>query len=419
MNINPPRIPRDNPSWMVIAIAALAAALTRSAFSDPPQYEVLVLEVPDYATGVSPWGINDKAQIVGSYNVYGGGVDKPFLWDRGEFIPLELPPDYMQAHCADINDIGQIVGTMGWCIAPGRGFLYDEGEFMNLGVLEGANASTATAINDSGQIVGYSADMNDGDPPLQAYVWQDGIMTNLASHFPMPESLARDINEAGQITGGTGESIGNDSTAFIWREGLVQQLGPIPGGFTSEGYAINNRGEVAGRGKVYTEGPRGSAYHGFLYCDGEMIDIGLVQGARGCRVRAMNDRRQIVGYCDEWPDGPGLWAFLWQDGTMYSLDDLVPPELELDLEWGYAINNAGQITARGYASVDSVTVLLSPVNPWPADVNWDGVVDINDLFFVLTHWGLCPDEPQMCPADVNGDATVDIDDIFAVISDWG
>ena len=52
--------------------------------------------------------------------------------------------------------------------------------------------------------------------------------------------------------------------------------------------------------------------------------------------------------------------------------------------------------------------------PCPADVNNDGVVDIDDLFEVLGHWGEGPGQ-----WDVNDDGTVDIDDIFAVLAAWG
>ena len=53
----------------------------------------------------------------------------------------------------------------------------------------------------------------------------------------------------------------------------------------------------------------------------------------------------------------------------------------------------------------------------PADVNNDGVVDIDDIFAVLAGWGPC-DDPSDCPADVNGDGFVDIDDLFEILANW-
>ena len=49
----------------------------------------------------------------------------------------------------------------------------------------------------------------------------------------------------------------------------------------------------------------------------------------------------------------------------------------------------------------------------PGDVNGDGKVNIDDIFFILGHWG----EPGG-PADANEDGTVNIDDIFFVLAHW-
>ena len=40
-----------------------------------------------------------------------------------------------------------------------------------------------------------------------------------------------------------------------------------------------------------------------------------------------------------------------------------------------------------HGHVDGITALDLEVNPCPADVNNDGVVNIDDLFDVLAHWG--------------------------------
>ncbi|UCD76145.1 MAG: hypothetical protein JSV91_04325 [Phycisphaerales bacterium] len=50
----------------------------------------------------------------------------------------------------------------------------------------------------------------------------------------------------------------------------------------------------------------------------------------------------------------------------------------------------------------------------PADVNTDGVVDIDDLFEVLAHWG-----EGAGVYDINEDGIVDIDDVFEVLAAWG
>ena len=55
-----------------------------------------------------------------------------------------------------------------------------------------------------------------------------------------------------------------------------------------------------------------------------------------------------------------------------------------------------------------------------ADTNCDGVVNIDDLVNVITHWGRCPGPcPPACAGDVNSNCLVDIDDLVAVITNWG
>ena len=59
--------------------------------------------------------------------------------------------------------------------------------------------SEATGINDRGQIVGVSF------PSSHAFIWQDGIMTDLNKLIPSGSPLAListgDINDRGEITG--------------------------------------------------------------------------------------------------------------------------------------------------------------------------------------------------------------------------
>jgi hypothetical protein len=69
---------------------------------------------------------------------------------------------------------------------------------------------------------------------------------------------------------------------------------------------------------------------------------------------------------------------------------------------------------------------LPPAN-CPADVTppgGNGSVGINDLLFVISHWGACPAPlPSLCPGNIINTGTsanrVDVDDMLAVISGWG
>jgi hypothetical protein len=71
--------------------------------------------------------------------------------------------------------------------------------------------------------------------------------------------------------------------------------------------------------------------------------------------------------------------------------------------------------ASAGAMADNVQFGAGTPDPCRADINNDGVVNIDDLFAVLGDWGPCDD----CASDVNCDGAVDIDDLFAVLGDWG
>jgi hypothetical protein len=61
--------------------------------------------------------------------------------------------------------------------------------------------------------------------------------------------------------------------------------------------------------------------------------------------------------------------------------------------------------------------------PSVADINIDGVVNVDDLLAVINAWGECPQPcPPSCGADIapsKGDCIVNVDDLLMVINSWG
>ena len=72
-------------------------------------------------------------------------------------------------------------------------------------------------------------------------------------------------------------------------------------------------------------------------------------------------------------------------------------------------------TGIGFPCVDMGAYEFQAELDCPEDVNGDEIVNIDDLFQVLSAWGPC----EECPEDVNDDGVVDIDDIFEVLANWG
>ena len=86
------------------------------------------------------------------------------------------------------------------------------------------------------------------------------------------------------------------------------------------------------------------------------------------------------------------------------------------VEDGYHLSSNGRFVIFEAVLADGRdgAFLIDMGDDCPEDVNGDGVVDIDDLFDVLSHWGEGPGQ-----YDVNDDGTVDIDDIFAILAAWG
>ncbi|MDG2422387.1 MAG: hypothetical protein P8M22_00260 [Phycisphaerales bacterium] len=54
----------------------------------------------------------------------------------------------------------------------------------------------------------------------------------------------------------------------------------------------------------------------------------------------------------------------------------------------------------------------------PADVNYSGGVDVEDLLAVINSWGSCPTYSRICETDTDGDTVVGIDDLLHIIDNW-
>src|SRR6187401_2604951 len=83
-----------------------------------------------------------------------------------------------------INNNGQIVGSSnitltGSGFPVSHAFLYENGIMTDLGALAAGASSGAQGINDSGQVVGISSTANDG--PQHAFLYQNGTMTDLGT----------------------------------------------------------------------------------------------------------------------------------------------------------------------------------------------------------------------------------------------
>jgi probable HAF family extracellular repeat protein len=129
------------------------------------------------------------------------------------------------------------------------------------------------------------------------------------------------------------------SHAFRWEDGVLTDLGTLPGGDRSQAISINARGWIAGGSKTGEFDPLtgGLQFHGVLWKDGEIIDLGtLGEGLdKGLESNAVyvKDGGQVVGFStiNTVPDpfsflGAAIHPFIWKNGAMRDLGTLGGPD---------------------------------------------------------------------------------------------
>jgi probable HAF family extracellular repeat protein len=327
-----------------------------------------------------------------------------FEWQHGSLKDLGTLPGGNNSAATWVNEAGTVAGISdNGVIDPQVGFpqafavVWSHGHLQNLGTL-GGNQSFATAMNNRGQVTGIAEnDVPDpfslygpGGTETRAFLWERGVMQDLGT-LGGPDSFAQYVNDKGQVAGFSFTSDLNVDP-FLWRNGTITDLGSFGGTFGQVG-ALNNRGQVVGlmnlagdvnahpflwdRGKLTDLGTFGGdfgqaiwmneagevigeadypipctpdcghpqVYRPFLWRHGVMTDLGAAPGDRCGFAYGINASTQIVGASGVCHGG--VDAFLWENGAIYNLNDLIPSNSPLHLVYGLDISDRGEITGLG------------------------------------------------------------------------
>jgi probable HAF family extracellular repeat protein len=205
----------------------------------------------------------------------------------------------------------------------------------DLGTLGGDECYPAD-INNGGQIVG-TVTLPDGD--VRAFVWENGMMTSLA---PNRSSKAVAINEFGDIIGfekDPDRSCGDTFCATLWTHGHRIDLRRGGVGF-ADGMlqAINNEGQIVGYGGPPASPNQFEGRKPLLWVDGVLTELGTAQGTVPNYATLLNNRGLIIVDQDDRPT-------LWWDGMLYPLP--IPDVSEARQLWGTA---AMGISDSGYVA---------------------------------------------------------------------
>jgi probable HAF family extracellular repeat protein len=175
------------------------------------------------------------------------------------------------------------------------------------------------------------------------------------------------LNERGEVVGGLDLPGDQQIHPFLWDgKKLIDLIAPPFGGAANgEAAWINEAGEVVGLAglPVACPGspqPAGEVQHAFLWMNGVMTDLGTLPGILNTEANFINSKTQVVG--DAFAcDFSVFTATLWENGTIVDLNTLVPPHTPLYLFMASFIDDRGQIAAFGrLQNGDMHAVLLIP-----------------------------------------------------------
>jgi probable HAF family extracellular repeat protein len=220
--------------------------------------------------------ISERGEIAGIS--YTGSIPNPvtgippldaFLWKDGRMVDLGTFGGASSFPNA-VNNRGQVIGgasfpdALGSCLGenfnPGCDpFLWSEGKLIDLNTsTTGGNPITANEISDDGAIIGAAAFPY---APYDAYVWRNGVATDLGHLDGDCFSEARAINSEGQIVGDSFACDGTFHRAFLWENGSIVDLNALvppdsslqlaaigPFSLAPTPGPLNDGGEIGGNG---------------------------------------------------------------------------------------------------------------------------------------------------------------------------
>lgn len=343
----------------LFSTVALSSFLVAGAVADaaPPAYRAtLVPGIPEQGFNtVFPADINNNGVVVGTLARLAGFVPvRAFLWPgSGPVIDLgDLGvPEFAQA--LGINDAGRVIGmaevveprsSLGTAI---HGFVWDAGVMTDLAPLGNDLDSQAIAVNELGEVLVVSFDPSDRLHD-RYYVWRNGKVDQLGrlnADPGGPSGSATSMNDRRQIVGSVVHADGQER-AFLWENGRMTDLGLAPGDdFFSVANRITNQGTIVGESWAFdAQNGHGSREQGVVWQGASFVrGIPPLDGDWALSALAVNGAGTIVGF-----SGFPSSAYVSVGGAALDLNDLVagqPPDQHL--YQGTDVNERGQILVDG------------------------------------------------------------------------
>lgn len=346
-----------------LKISQKSFSLLVSTFMFSPLHAA-TYQITSVIPGFFATGFNDSGQVSGYTSP---GTASAAVWNGTALVSVPGIQTGGPGQALSINSNGVVVGysQSSSSTATRVGFVYSGGTSTALPNQSGYY-NTPAKINDSGVIVGTFTS-NTSTNTSQAYLY-NGITTTILAGIGGALTTAVDVNGSGWVTGSGTEEGGAaaERRAWLYNGTTTIDLGTL-GGDQSIAYALNDLGHVVG-GSTIT-GTAAIQQRAFLYRDGQMINLqsGTAwENTTGGYATDINNLDQVVGRLGA---TAAALPFLWENGEMFNLLDLVDDELTGNWFTPVAINDNGDIlmTYLPTGSSGRATVILSQV-PEPSVV---------------------------------------------------
>lgn len=323
---------------MITSLVALT--LLSSPVRGTATIQAIPAAVPANAREVLGGRITSNGLVVGSYRTKTFQSElAPQLWSAAQgAIQIPTPQGALAPPLlSDSNDKGEVVGFYSdshwmkpfrWSAKDGLKDLTEMGPY-----------GGASAINNRGDIAGFSRPVSLG--PEHGVLLRDGKRIELRPVEGYLHSNACGINQKGETVGLTyGANVDKPSLATVWDiSGNPTAIPMLPGATGQTGEAINDKGEAIGTATL-----PGEPAAMFFYSHGQTTRI---PGGGGPSIaHDLNNKGQIVGRTEP-ATNRVPFAFLYENGKLTNLNDLLPPNSGWYLERAISINDRGEIVGDG------------------------------------------------------------------------
>jgi probable HAF family extracellular repeat protein len=391
-----------------------AASMSQPSLAQNPTYSITdlgTLAGSDATTAPGTGGaqINNAGHVTG-FSIF-SDVDRNihgFSWADG--VLTDLPPTVGTIHSQGlaINNADIVVGisyTLGDVTPTALRWLNNSPQALGNFVARG--------INDAGLIVGEQP-----VPPAYAQSvavrWSGGSLTQLTT-LGGSSAGAYGLDSTGRIVGMALVAGDANYHAVLWLNNVIHDLGTL-GGARSHAFDINDSGQIVG----FADTAAGVPHACILQVNAAGLvtsrtDLGGFDGGFSYGF-AINALGEVVGSSDS-------RAALWDDAGIHDLNLMIPQDGSWELMKATGISDGGLIIGHGKHYGLPRTFLLGPI--MVGDFDGDGHVNVIDLFQLLAHWGNCAAPcPPNCSWDITSssgppDCVVDVFDLFLLLSNWG